>query len=76
MFTPDKNNLSFFKKSNYAQQRRSHYSVSVDIDRYYTALFGSVKKVFIFYNFIIHLDFKPVHMRITENHFYFSDDLS
>ena len=56
VFTPNKNNLSIFKKCNYAQQKRSYYIFSVDIYRNYTVLFGSVKIVplqviFFFFNF-------------------------
>ena len=45
VFTPNKNNLSFFKKCNFAQQKRSYYIFSVDIYRNYTVLFGRVKIV-------------------------------
>lgn len=45
VFTPNKNNLSFFKKCNYAQQKRSYNIFSVDIYRNYTVLFGRVKIV-------------------------------
>lgn len=45
VFAPNENNLSFFKKCNCAQQKRSYYIFSADIYRNYTVLFGSVKIV-------------------------------
>ena len=62
VFAPNKNNLSFFKKCNCAQQKRSYYIFSADIYRNYTVLFGSVKivplQVTLYFFFILQMQKK------------------